>query len=316
MINGGNYVRYNYEGVEKQAVRLKLQNGMWLNVSVPVSEINGGWVSMVTKILIVSAILLIVFILVAMQFAGYITKPLRELTRAAEQVNAGNYDIELELHRKDEVGILSNTFNDLIRNIKGYISELNILNDRLKEDNLILEAATTKDSLTGVKNRFALRRDYEKYIDIDIHIMMLDIDDFKGVNDKYGHSVGDYLLKQTGNALIDNFGIEYSYRYGGDEFMVIVPDIDETGFKEKITALEKQLSDIQLSDRKMYVQFSAGYVFGKIVLNDDLRLMLRQSDEILYKVKAAGKNNFIGQEYDRTYAEGLQKRAEEAFRHG
>ena len=61
----------------------------------------------------------------------------------------------------------------------------------LQEDNLSLEAAIIRDSLTGVKNRFALRRDYDKYFEKDVHLMMIDIDDFKKVNDNYGHSVRD-----------------------------------------------------------------------------------------------------------------------------
>jgi diguanylate cyclase (GGDEF)-like protein len=309
-------IRYEYEGVEKQAVWLELNNGMRLNVTVPVSEINGNWKSLAIKILIVSGFLLIVFIFVALHFTGHITKPLKEFKKVAEQVESGNYDVEMNYHGNDEIGVLSNTFNHMIGNMKNYVSELNRLNDHLKEDNLTLEAATTKDSLTGVRNRFALRRDYELYEGRDIHIMMVDIDDFKKVNDNYGHSVGDYLLKKMGDSLLDVFGFEYSYRYGGDEFLVIVPDMKDSDFRTAMDQLQLRLDGIELGDQKMPVHFSAGYVYGRTTLKDDLRLMLRQADELLYKTKGAGKHGFTGQAYDRKYAVGLKKRAEEDFRRG
>lgn len=63
------------------------------------------------------------------------------------------------------------------------------------------------------------------------------------------------------------------------------------------------------------MHFSAGYVYGKTVLMDDLRLMLRQADELLYEAKNAGKNLFIGKPYNRDYAERIKKKEQDAFRH-
>lgn len=310
------YIEYNFDGVDKVAYRLPLKNGMILNVTVPVSEISGTWKNLIKRTVWVSLGLLVVFILLAWQFASHITKPVSDLAKAAKEVSNGNYDVELNYAGKDEVGTLTKSFRSLTEHLKSYINELNDLNQRLKDDNLTLEAATIRDSLTGVKNRFALRRDYDTYHEMDIHIMMLDIDDFKKVNDRYGHSVGDYLLKKTGDALLDIFGAEYSYRYGGDEFMVIYPDIPEEEFKKLVGSLEEQLEEIYLEDKKLPVHFSAGYVFGKNILQDDLRLMLRAADELLYKAKKTGKNTFIGDEYNRVEAEQIEKKEEESFRQG
>lgn len=309
-------VRYTFEGVEKLGAWKKLRNGMRLNVSVPVSEITGNWRSLINKIVIVSVILLALAVVLTMRLAEKITKPLRKLTEAAKQVDEGNYEVELEHSGSDEVAVLSHAFGQLIEHQKEYINELNDLNQKLKDDNLTLEAATIRDSLTGVKNRFALRRDYDGYTEQEIHIMMLDIDDFKKVNDNYGHSVGDYLLKKTGDTLIDLFGAEHSYRYGGDEFMVIYPDIQESDFTKLVSDMGSRLEEIYLEDKKLPVHFSAGYVYGKILLHDDLRLMIRQADELLYKAKGSGKSTFFGESYDRDSAMNIKKKAEEAFRHG
>ena len=310
------FIRYEFDGVEKEVYRLPLENGMILNVSVPVSEINGSWKNLIRRTVIVSVSLIIIFILLTWWFSRRITEPLEELVEATKKVNDGVYDIELSYNGTDEVGTLTASFRTLIGNLKIYINELNELNQHLQDDNLTLEAATIRDSLTGVKNRFALRRDYDFYYEKDIHLMMLDIDDFKHVNDQFGHSVGDYLLKKTGEALIDNFGAEHSYRYGGDEFLVLYPDISEDDFKKLVFNLENQLEEIYLGEKKMPVYFSAGYVYGRSVLRDDIRLMLREADMLLYQVKKKEKNMFLGEAYDREKAEGIQKREEESFRQG
>ena len=313
LLSGKTINYYEFEGVEKKVCCLPLSNGMNLNVSVPVSELNDEWENLVYNISFISVILLLVFVIITIIYTGKITKPLRKLTHAAEQINEGNYDVEVSGAGNDEVGLLTNAFNKLITNVKAKVDELNELNRSLKEDNLSLEAATIRDSLTGVKNRFALRRDYDEYIEKDIHLMMLDIDDFKRVNDNYGHAVGDFLLKKLGDALTDQFGTEYSYRYGGDEFLVVYPDIPEADFMKAITNLEAQLEEIYLEDKKLPVHFSAGYVYGNTVLKDDLRLMLKHADELLYQAKKQGKNAFIGSCYERSYAESLEMREEGAY---
>jgi len=310
------FIYYNFEGEEKEAYRLPLKNGMILNVSVPTDEISESWRSLIRRTVWVSLGLLVVFILLAWQFAEHIIRPLTDLAQAAKKVSNGDYDVELKHNGKDEVGVLTASFRSLIQHLKSYINDLNNLNQHLQEDNLTLEAATIRDSLTGVKNRFALRRDYDTYFEQQVHLMMLDIDDFKHVNDDYGHSVGDYLLKKTGDALLDHFGADYSYRYGGDEFIVIYPGAEEEEFKEMLKGMEEQLEEIYLDEQKLPVHFSAGYVYGKTVLRDDLRLMLREADTLLYDAKKSGKNTFIGREYSRELAENIQKREEEAFRQG
>lgn len=174
----------------------------------------------------------------------------------------------------------------------------------LELDNSVLEEATVTDPLTGVNNRFALRREYIEYEGHDICVMMLDIDDFKHINDNYGHSVGDYVLKQTGNALITVFGKEGCYRYGGDEFLVIGEKTGKEEFSLLIEKLKNHLEEILIEEGSAdRVNFSGGYVCGNARLNDDLRLMMSQADANLYKVKNTGKNRYIGTDYSRLAAE-------------
>ncbi|MBP5308804.1 MAG: sensor domain-containing diguanylate cyclase [Clostridia bacterium] len=176
-------------------------------------------------------------------------------------------------------------------------------NDLLKAENEKLEKASLTDALTDARNRLAFRNDYDKFENYHIHMIMLDIDDFKQINDNYGHTVGDFVLKSFGRIITGIFGDEYSYRYGGDEFLIIVKDISEQEFNEKTEQLKKAINEIRLDENRIPVNFSAGCVYGKIILSSDLRHMLRQADDLLYEVKKEGKNGMYSAMFTRVSEE-------------
>ena len=178
-------------------------------------------------------------------------------------------------------------------------------NKGLAADNQHLEAASMTDHLTGVRNRFALRRDYTRFENRDVHVMMLDMDDFKGINDRFGHSMGDHILKSLSAALADSFGGEWCYRYGGDEFLVIIPDVAEGEFLARLEDLKRRVQQIDLKGQDLTVHFSAGYVHGVCELSYDLRLMMHQADSNLYDAKGLGKDCYVGRAFSRVFAESL-----------
>ncbi len=127
---GSNHIRYNYEGVEKEAVWIPLSNGMQLYVCAPVSEINSGWTSMIWQILVALLVILTISIIATMRFTKRITKPLGDLTEAAKQLNEGDYDFTLEYDKDDEIGILTRTFKQLAANTKEKITEMEELDQQ------------------------------------------------------------------------------------------------------------------------------------------------------------------------------------------
>lgn len=180
------------------------------------------------------------------------------------------------------------------------------MNELLQLDNDTLEEASSVDTLTGVRNRYALRRDYPGFEGKILHVMMLDLDNFKQVNDRYGHPVGDYVLRSLGSALADAFGAENCYRYGGDEFLVLCVNLLERDFLQSVTHLRETCSGICLKDQPLNVQLSCGYVYGRCETRHDLRLMLHQADNCLYQAKRGGKNRSIGTSFNRSAAQSLQ----------
>ena len=96
LLSTDKFIYYTFNGVEKQAVWLPLSNGMRLNVTVPVQEINAAWNKWYSEITIAFAILLVIFVILIMTFTGQITRPLQKLSKAAEQISEGYYDTELD----------------------------------------------------------------------------------------------------------------------------------------------------------------------------------------------------------------------------
>ncbi len=182
------------------------------------------------------------------------------------------------------------------------------LNAVLKSDNVTLEQASALDSLTGTRNRYAFRRDYLKYEGRNVHVMMFDLDNFKGTNDTYGHAVGDFVLKSTGRFLREAFGDECCYRYGGDEFVVICPDRPEAEFVASLERVQQGIRGLALDGERIPAGFSAGYVYGRAEQSADLRLMLRHADHNLYEAKGRGKGCFTGTAYSRAFAEELEEK--------
>ena len=275
LLSDDKFIRYSFDGVEKQAVWLPLSNGMRLNVTVPVQEINAVWYKWSSEITLVFAVLLLVFIVLIMTFTDRIIKPLQKLTKAAEQISEGYYDTRLDYDKKDEVGVLTASFKKLIMNLNVYIKNLNDM--------------AYIDALTGIGNRLALRRDYDAYQGHEVTVLMLDLNDFKLINDTRGHEEGDRVLQEIGKLLSDTFGKEYCYRYGGDEFLAIVPDMEEQDFNRKLEALKQNSPAMDDGSR---ADFSVGFVRGLLTDTDTLRKLISRADEKMYE-KKRDKNRVV-----------------------
>ncbi len=123
---------------------------------------------------------------------------------------------------------------------------LKAVSDDLMTENTELMKQANTDGLTNINNRFALNRNIESYLSKKLHVIMLDIDGFKAINDVHGHACGDMILSKTGALLLKIFKKGVCYRYGGDEFLVIVPgEMDDDEFAEYVAQLEKDAPSIE-----------------------------------------------------------------------
>lgn len=176
-------------------------------------------------------------------------------------------------------------------------AELEKTNEELKKVNGLLKAIASNDSLTNLRNRYSLRQDFELYVGVPIFLAFLDLDNFKGVNDSQGHVVGDRILAAVGKALTDSFRTANCYRYGGDEFMIVAEKVTKMDF---LASCEQAAKTLQASA----ISFSGGYVYGTPETIAELRGMVMQADEMLYRSKEEGKNRIRGCAFDRSHQPG------------
>ncbi|MDD2357806.1 MAG: diguanylate cyclase [Thiovulaceae bacterium] len=175
---------------------------------------------------------------------------------------------------------------------------------RIEKETLLAQESlkAMTDVLTGIPNR---RKFDETYLneckramrsDIFLSLIMIDIDFFKNYNDAYGHSAGDECLKEVANQLEDTIGrgSDFVSRYGGEEFILILPATDIEGTTNIAQKLQKSIEILNIphaySTVADHVTISLGCSTMKIKKESDCKKLLLHVDEMLYKAKAAGRN--------------------------
>ncbi|MBN2299591.1 MAG: GGDEF domain-containing protein, partial [Acholeplasmataceae bacterium] len=144
-----------------------------------------------------------------------------------------------------------------------------------------------QDSLTGLYNKYTFDYHYGlRYKNKNLHLIYLDLDDFKIVNDTFGHIVGNMFLKEF-SKILESLQSDDNlfYRIGGDEFIGLFYQTTEEIEKLAAFILEKT-QKIKIPMTKHQISVSIGII--KSVFGKDLA---RKADEVLYEVKKSGKNN-------------------------
>jgi two-component system cell cycle response regulator len=155
------------------------------------------------------------------------------------------------------------------------------------------EKLAFRDDLTGLFNQKYFKH-YEQFYNNDnkIYLIVCDIDDFKTINDCYGHNIGDKALEAIGKAI--KLAIrkdDIAIRYGGDEFTVIFNDITfETayGISDRIKNMLNNLQILSNEGEIVALSISIGLCSNKP--KDSLEYLFKRADELLYKAKKSGKN--------------------------
>jgi diguanylate cyclase (GGDEF)-like protein/PAS domain S-box-containing protein len=189
-----------------------------------------------------------------------------------------------------------------VRDETGTLSEITLILEDVTERKALEERLAHQafhDSLTGLANRtlFADRLEHaltrtERQED-EIAVMFIDIDDFKYVNDSLGHTAGDVLLVEIAQRLVACLRPQDTLaRFGGDEFILLLEDIDVGGAVEAAERLLREIGDpIAIEGHELTVTGSIGIVLGN---SEKLRVedLLRSADATMYRSKRRGKNRY------------------------
>lgn len=171
-------------------------------------------------------------------------------------------------------------------------------------DNYI-KIETETDLLTGALSRryaecFFKNKLYQNYEGVPPLFIMLDIDDFKNINDNYGHDAGDMVLKRITKSIQVCIGEKDKlFRWGGEEFLIVCYDIDkyyEISFTEKIlSTVNAMVFEVENMKFKTSVSMGGAYMLEEL----DYTEVIKLADEALYKAKHTGKNRYCNNSKER-----------------
>lgn len=177
-----------------------------------------------------------------------------------------------------------------------FFADILVVNiDSFKQKTEKVQKEAKKDILTGLSNRSAIEDIENKLAAKDMKhgtLIAFDIDNFKQVNDKYGHSFGDKAIKKCANKINEFFGKDgIVCRIGGDEFVALLPDMT---FKKTEKLLEAFVKDpVIIENEKNFINItvSVGYsIFPKH--GAEFKRLYKKADMAMYSVKMNGKGNF------------------------
>lgn len=220
--------------------------------------------------------------------------------------------IETEAKRKDgstfpiSISVSDNIINDrhIFTSVMSDITEQRDITNALTEKNTELTYLSSHDELTGIYNRRSvneyLQREWDRAYrqKNNISLLMIDVDYFKKYNDHYGHLTGDDCLRNVSRTLKTHLHrpADYLGRYGGEEFIVVLPETELSGAVEVAEHLRSAVEELNIPHKESsfgYVTVSIGIasVIPKKIKNYEK--MISCADNALYKAKEQGRNRFI-----------------------
>lgn len=292
---------------------VRLAGPGWYFVAVyPESLMQGAAWSAARFILLSGSIALLIeiaFIYSALH--KQVTQPLAQLLQATQQLTDSKFDVRLPIGRSDEIGQLSNSFNQMSVQLENLFTTLE---ERVNQRTIELQSANQElgrllrvDGLTQVANR----RYFDEYLAQEwqrlqqaqqsLGLILCDVDYFKQYNDRYGHLQGDACLQQIAQQIQTSVrrSVDVVARYGGEEFAVILPNTDLKGaiaVAQKIQARIRQSKIIHdASQIDQLVTLSLGVASLVPCPATTPGTLIALADQALYQAKRAGRDCVVDQ---------------------
>jgi len=240
--------------------------------------------SILGRTLTMNLVIVAVLSALAFGFAAYVVRPLRALSEVAIRLRDGEPDVSLPAASgDDEVSILTRSFGEMVGSLA-----------RARE--ALVQLATT-DGLTRIHNHRYFQDRLTEEVErserdgTPLALLLVDIDDFKALNDRHGHAAGDAVLGQLARVLVDGAGsANLVARYGGEEFAILAPGAgaeDAVRLAEKLRmAVNQHAFTVPPAGRTVTTSVSIGVASH---VGDRASFFL-EADRALYSAKGAGKD--------------------------
>ncbi len=192
--------------------------------------------------------------------------------------------------------------DDERRVVEIFSAQLSMLLDNLRAREKIISLADM-DDLTGVPNRRYFRRvltaemERSRVYGVPLSVLLIDVDDFKEINDTFGHLMGDVVLSELCGTIREILrspdGIS---RFGGDEFAVLLPHTDASGAASVADRILNRVRDLSITDdenRSIRCTVSIGVTQVAAISDTTFNDVVRRADAALYEAKRQGKNRYF-----------------------
>jgi diguanylate cyclase (GGDEF)-like protein len=198
--------------------------------------------------------------------------------------------------KKDHLDTISKEYNTVNSELEEYKKQVSKLQNDLNK----YKTESITDHLTGLYNRkfmdikFAEEIDRFRRTNVPFCVMLVDIDHFKGVNDTYGHLIGDQVLKHLSKLLKENTRkTDFAFRYGGEEFMVLLTNADVRNAAHVAEQIRKKLEATNFSLKEKSFNVTASFGISLFEKTDTAESAVKRADERLYKAKQTGRNKIV-----------------------
>ncbi|MBI5062985.1 MAG: diguanylate cyclase [Desulfatitalea sp.] len=186
------------------------------------------------------------------------------------------------------------------------------LEQSLKSANDEIRVLSITDPLTGCFNRLYLGEQFPQEFTRSqrykhpLAVMLVDLDHFKKVNDTYGHQAGDLVLKSIAKCILGQIRekVDWTVRYGGEEFLIILPETDCAGARTMAERVRRAVSNLTIQSADTQIQITASFggacvsfrqKDGPVITMEDL---IKKADEQLYRSKREGRDRVNVTELD------------------
>lgn len=251
-------------------------------------------------------------VLIALILAKWITRPLKRLASAASDIAQNGFRGSLTQDAgfaPQEVNDLSHSLTDLLNGLQGSYRKIDDMNadlnkrinhatEELRAANIRLMELASLDHLTQLANRRHFESALEKSMqrrrsgEKSISLILIDIDDFKQINDLYGHAAGDAVLVQVAGILraVTREG-DLAARFAGDEF-VLWMQCEEPVARQRAQEIINQIADTTFTwdGKNIKVTVSVGLSHLELDRQRSAQTLLQEADQAMYQAKHAGKN--------------------------
>ncbi|RKF15571.1 diguanylate cyclase [Alginatibacterium sediminis] len=278
------------------------QTGWGVMIPQPVSELYENIRHVQDATIIIAIITSICAIGLSWILSGIFSQPVRRLTVYAQQISQQTQAIPIDFPRalySNEIGALSNAMQQMSLEISQHrevleqkVQERTAELNKIKDHSLHL---AQHDLLTSLPNRLAIHQLIEQQYQSNsaFALLFLDLDGFKPLNDEYGHQFGDKVLQAVASRLSSiNKGDDKISRYGGDEFLILLNQVDNAEAAQ--TIVERFISSVRqpysIESRTIYLSASIGFALSSQAQGVDEIIHL--ADKAMYNAKASGKDQF------------------------